>query len=163
LSERARVRRHYAPPCSTLVSAKSGSICIAVVINVSGGAIVLSSERLVGEVAAAEGVGPAGQEQHNTRHDTNTTTNDHTQIHPPPPHSQRSKVARGRRVAPPTPGWVAAPKSAWGVGSKSDAPWGTLGSGAPRPAYCARASLRRALAMRAMPPQRRRTSNHAGV
>jgi len=48
LSERARVRRHYAPPlCLTLVAAKSGRICIAVVlINVSGGVIVLSSERL---------------------------------------------------------------------------------------------------------------------
>jgi len=52
LSERARVRRHYGPLCSTLVDAKSGSICIAVgLVSVSGGVIVLS-ERLVGEVAA---------------------------------------------------------------------------------------------------------------
>jgi len=27
VSERARVRRHYCPLCSTLVAAKSGSIC----------------------------------------------------------------------------------------------------------------------------------------
>jgi len=55
LSERARVRRHYGPLCSTLVAAKSGSICIAVVlVSVSGGVIVLG-DHLVGEVAAAEG------------------------------------------------------------------------------------------------------------
>jgi len=30
VSERARVRRHYGPLCSTLVATKSGSICIAV-------------------------------------------------------------------------------------------------------------------------------------
>jgi len=41
-------------------------------------------------------------------------------------------------VPPPTPGWVAAPKSAWEAGSKSDAPWRALGSGAPRPAHRAR-------------------------
>jgi len=61
LSEEERVRRHYAPLCSTLVAAKSGSICIAVVlVSVSGGVIVLSGERLVGEVAAGEG-GRAGR------------------------------------------------------------------------------------------------------
>jgi len=55
LSERARVKRHYAPLCSTLVAAKSGSICIAVVlVSISGGVIVLSG---AGEEAAAEGVG----------------------------------------------------------------------------------------------------------
>jgi len=32
LSERARVRRHYNPLCSTLVAAKNGSVCIAVVL-----------------------------------------------------------------------------------------------------------------------------------
>ena len=38
LSKRARVRRYYGPLCSTLVAAKSGSICITVVlVSVSGG------------------------------------------------------------------------------------------------------------------------------
>ena len=51
MSERARVRRHYGLLCSMFVATKSGSICIAVVlVSVSGGVIVLSSERLVGEV-----------------------------------------------------------------------------------------------------------------
>ena len=60
MSERARVRRHYGLLCSMFVATKSGSICIAtksgsiciavVLVSVSGGVIVLSSERLVGEV-----------------------------------------------------------------------------------------------------------------
>jgi len=53
LSERARVRRHYAPLCSKLVAAKSGSICIAVIlVSDIGGGIVLSE---VGEVVATGG------------------------------------------------------------------------------------------------------------
>jgi len=45
---------------------------------------------------------------HTTR---SNTPNPHTN---PPPHTgQRSTVARRRRVPPPTPGWVAAPKPAW--------------------------------------------------
>jgi len=52
LRERARVRRHYGPLCSTLAAANSGSICIAVVlVSVSGGVIVLSSERLIAKQA----------------------------------------------------------------------------------------------------------------
>ena len=76
---------------------------------------------------------------HIQTHDKNNTTNDDTKNHPP--HLITIEVARRRCVPPPTPGWVAAPKSAWEVGSKSDAPWGALGSGAPRPAHCAHASL----------------------
>jgi len=44
LSERARVRRHYGPLCSTLVATKSGSFCITVV-SVSGVIIVLRSQK----------------------------------------------------------------------------------------------------------------------
>jgi len=66
------------------------------------------------------------QEEKQVTH-TNTqqehTTNNQLHERTPPPHTQqRSKVTRRRCVPPPTPGWVAAPKSAWEVGSKSDAP-----------------------------------------
>jgi len=44
-SERAWVKRHYAPLCSTLVAAKSGSICIVVVVKVSSGG---TQERQIG-------------------------------------------------------------------------------------------------------------------
>jgi len=44
-SERVGVGRHCAPLCVTLVAAKSGSICIAVVlVSVSGGAMVSAHE-----------------------------------------------------------------------------------------------------------------------
>jgi len=33
LSERAKVRRHYGPLCPTLIAAKSGSICVAIIEN----------------------------------------------------------------------------------------------------------------------------------
>jgi len=69
--------------------------------------------------------------KHSTRttHHTTRQEQDHKRPHEEPPSrtSQRSKVARRRCVPPPTSGWVAAPKSAWEVGSKSDAPWGALG------------------------------------
>jgi len=48
LERASGVRRHCGPLCLTLVAAKSGSICIAVV-SVSGEVIVLS-ERLVGSI-----------------------------------------------------------------------------------------------------------------
>ena len=57
MSERARVRRNYGSLCPTLVAAKNGSICIAVIlVSVSGGVIVLS-ERLVREVAVITNIG----------------------------------------------------------------------------------------------------------
>jgi len=53
---------------------------------------------------------------HTHTHTTRITRRTHTRTNPlPPPHThsqQRSKVARRRCVLPPTPGWVAAPKSA---------------------------------------------------
>jgi len=62
---------------------------------------------------------------HTQTHVKNNTPNDHAKGTPPLA-EQRSKVARRRCVSPPTPGWVAAPKSEWEVGSKSNAPWGAL-------------------------------------
>jgi len=70
---------------------------------------------------------------HTGHTDRDNTRHRHTQAHdktpkqtPPTSTYQRSTVARRRCVPPPTPGWVAAPKSACEVGSKSDAARGAL-------------------------------------
>ena len=60
------------------------------------------------------------QEQHHTTHDTTRTTSQTTMRRPTPLTSQRSKVVRRRRVPPPTPRWVAAPKSACEQDTVSD-------------------------------------------
>jgi len=120
-------------------------------------AVVCSTELRLGLLLVATAALVACKTKHRSHAQH---TNHHTTEHMNETHDrttlQRSAVARRRCVPPPTPGWVAVPKSAWEVGSKSDAPWRAQGSGAPRPAHRALASLRRAEAMRAMQPQRRR-------
>jgi len=48
---------------------------------------------------------------HTQQHDKNKTTNKEPHERTQPHTQQRAKVARRRCVPPPTPGWVAAPKS----------------------------------------------------
>jgi len=69
---------------------------------------------------------------HIHKHTTRTTPQTTTRRTPPPHLPTIEGGAATVRILPSTPGWVAAPKSAWEVGSKSNAPWGALGSGAPR-------------------------------